>query len=955
MQLEELVVLLPCHSLEDFPVHHEGPEAEGLLAAWSGLWHPSLIAAAGGVPVWFRADGPPENLRNRLIVVPQACDSLLLPGWPTRAKTEGAVLLRKLSKRTELVAAALALLDNPPPAPADDLVADFYALGTAYLLVELLTRQMRYMSNLDETRLFAAAKDGATAAVEGREEEARQHLKNAFEALYEGRERFYPVDNFLIDLTLTADTTIGPGFRRELSGDTPLNVLVTGALLDRIAEKEPDSLAALRHAIDRRIACVVGGEYDDRDLTLLSPEASLTELRRGLAAYERHLGQKPSVFGRRRQGLTPLVPSLAARHGFEGALAFTLDDGQYPTVDQGKIRWEGFATDAVDALTRAPVDAARAESFLELPRHLGESMDRDFVATIVFAHWPGNVSPYYEDLRRMTGYAPILGKFVTLSDYFDHTERPGTVQKLDRDKFRTTSLRQAIVRNIDDPISWVAAAQRRRLRAESVATLGLLTSSVRLRPAQGTADAPALLAEVDELSAAGANDAKVAELDSRIAAALERAARETSAALAGSSTAKPGSTAAGAVGDGLLLLNTHLAPRRELVDVTALESLPAVGGPVVAVDESQGRRWAVVDVPSVGYAWLSAGPAAVKPRKAPKPIVEDNLLRTDLFEAHVSSKTGGLQGVFMIGARGNRLSQQLAFRLPSPRQKTGDLWRDPDADPNYSSMVSESLEASIVSPLVGEITTRGRLIDGEGKKLAGFVQRIRAVRGLPTVSIDVELEVEEQPRAEAWGSYYAARFAWNDTAADLGRGAFHLHQPTKAARPESPYFLEIETESHRTQILTGGLPYHLSVGHRMVDVLLVGRGERRRRFQLTVALDRPDPSSDALAVLEPLVALAGAPRPAGPPSGRLFAVDCRNVVATHWEAMVEGERTVGFRCRLLETIGTAGRVELHAVRKMMTARLVDGRGETLVDLPAGDDRVEFELGAYEWIELEAKF
>jgi len=952
MQLEELVVLLPCHSLEDFPVHHEGVEAEGLLAAWSGLWHPSLIVAAGGVPVWFRADAPPENLRNRLIAVPQVCDSLLLPGWPTRAKTEGAVLLRKLPKRPELVAAALALLENPPPTPADDLVADFYALGTAYLLVELLTRQMRYMSNLDEVRLFAAAKEAATAAVERRDDDARGHLKNAFEALYEGRERFYPVDNYLVDLTLTAETTIGPSLRRELAGDTPLNVLITGALLDRIAEREPESLAALVHALDRRAACVVGGEYDDRDLTLLSPEASLAELRRGLATYERHLGRAPTIFGRRRQGLTPLVPALAARHGFVGALAFTLDDGQFPTVDQGKSRWEGFSSDAVDALTRAPLDASRAETFLELPRHIGESMDRDYVATVVFAHWPGTVSPYYEDLRRMAAYAPILGKFVTLTDYFDHTERPGSVQKLDCDKFRTTSLRQSIVRNVEDPISWPADAIRRRLRAESIATLGLLTSSVRLRPAAASLAATSLLTEVDETSVPGAETAKLADLDHRIAATMEEAARATASALAGTAGS---STAAASGSDGLLLVNTQLASRRELVDVSALASLPAVGGPVVAVDETAGRKWAVVDVPSLGYAWLSAAPPAPKPRKAPKPIVEENQLRNDLFEAHVSTKTGGLQGIYVIGARGNRLSQQLAFRLPSPRQKPGDVWRDPDAEPIYSSMVAESVETSQGGPLVGEITSRGRLIDGEGRKLACFVQRIRAVRGLPTLWIEVELEVEEQPRAEAWGSYYAARFAWNDESADLGRGVFLMHEPTKAARPESPYFIEIETAAHRTQILPGGLPFHLSIGHRMIDVLLVGKGERRRRFQLTVALDRPDPSSESLAALEPLVSVAGAARPAGPPSGRLFAVDAKHVVATHWEPIVEGDRTAGFRCRLLETIGDSGPVELHAVRKMTTARLVDGRGQTLVDLPAGDDRVSFDLGGHEWIELEAKF
>ena len=33
MKLEELTVLLPCHSLEDFPMYYEGEAAEGVLDA----------------------------------------------------------------------------------------------------------------------------------------------------------------------------------------------------------------------------------------------------------------------------------------------------------------------------------------------------------------------------------------------------------------------------------------------------------------------------------------------------------------------------------------------------------------------------------------------------------------------------------------------------------------------------------------------------------------------------------------------------------------------------------------------------------------------------------------------------------------------------------------------------------------------------------------------------------
>ena len=50
MSYQQLIILLPCHSLEDFPVHHEGDDAAGLLAGWSALWHPQLIASAHTIP-----------------------------------------------------------------------------------------------------------------------------------------------------------------------------------------------------------------------------------------------------------------------------------------------------------------------------------------------------------------------------------------------------------------------------------------------------------------------------------------------------------------------------------------------------------------------------------------------------------------------------------------------------------------------------------------------------------------------------------------------------------------------------------------------------------------------------------------------------------------------------------------------------------------------------------------
>src|SRR5690349_9175972 len=110
MPYAELAILLPCHSLEDFPVYQEGPDAEGLLAAWSALWHPALLASAQRLPTWYRADSPPDDVANRLFVIPSLSEPLLVAGWTSRANDEGACVVRKTRSRDEILTAALAQL-----------------------------------------------------------------------------------------------------------------------------------------------------------------------------------------------------------------------------------------------------------------------------------------------------------------------------------------------------------------------------------------------------------------------------------------------------------------------------------------------------------------------------------------------------------------------------------------------------------------------------------------------------------------------------------------------------------------------------------------------------------------------------------------------------------------------------------------------------------------------------
>ncbi|HWB09414.1 MAG TPA: hypothetical protein VG826_09330 [Pirellulales bacterium] len=934
MPYAELAILLPCHSLEDFPVYQEGPEAEGLLAAWSALWHPALLASAQRLPTWYRADSPPDEVTERLFVIPSSSEPLLVAGWTSRAHDERSCVVRKTRSRDDILAAALAGLPEAPRVEPE-LAADFLALGVCYLLVELLTRQMRYMSNIDEIHLRNQAVAAATAACEGRAVEAREKLRNCFEVLAEARERFYPVEAYLIDLVLVAPTTLGTSLRAELLDRVPKNLLIPAELVERLSQQQPEILSTMRQALDDKNVSLVGGEYIEDELPLLPVESIRRALERGLAVYQRVVGHRPVVFGRRRFGLSPLLPGLLSSAGFGGALHFTLDEGHFPQAGQCKTRWEDLDSGSIDALSRLPLDASKAESVLSYSRKMGETMDRDHVATLVFAHWPGQTSPFFQDLRRMAAYAPALGKFVTLDVFFQNTDRPGELTKFRADQYRAPYLRQAIIREEPNPLSRVTDRHIRRARRESAQAMAALADMLAGKPA-----APRIeLADV------------ASELPQTVV-------EEAAAALA----EKLGATPLGSAGavepppaQGHLVLNALPFARREVLSLPGGNRVPASGGAVVAAQSDGDTTHVAIDVPPMGFAWIPAGVALPPAEKRRSKSADKELaINNEHVQIVVSRETGGIRSVYDASQRGNLLSQQLAFRLPPPKPKPGDVWRDPDADAGYSKMVAQEVEITASGPAYSEVTSRGELVDPEGKRIAGFVQRVGLGRGSRVALLDIELEIDLPPRADPWNSYYACRFAWGDESAELYRSVGLTLQVTDARNLEAPYFVEIRAAKARATILSGGWPYHRRIGTRMLDTLLVARGETRRRFRLGVGASLSHPAEHALTLLDkPTVVACSAPPKA--PSGWLFHLDARNVVATHWEALDEGGQIAGFRARLWETEGRGGRVHFRLFRSPLAAWRIDFAGQRLADLTIEGDTIAVDFSPFEWLEVEGRW
>ena len=79
----------------------------------------------------------------------------------------------------------------------------------------------------------------------------------------------------------------------------------------------------------------------------------------------------------------------------------------------------------------------------------------------------------------------------------------------------------------------------------------------------------------------------------------------------------------------------------------------------------------------------------------------------------------------------------------------------------------------------------------------------------------------------------------------------------------------------------------------------------------------------------------------------------RNVLATAWEPVVDAGVVSGLRVRLLEVFGRPAKAALSTFRPVTSARKTDFQGQPAGDCPIEAGRVQVQLSAHEWIQVEA--
>ncbi len=483
MKLRDLVLLLPNFELEGYPRSLPASEARDLLSGWIALWHPRLIAAAAAPPRWQNASQLPGELQDILFVLPKISHDKFETDAEQQITSAGSRLLRPHSTQwrefqQELLDAAQSAgffanasdasnSDCPTTATSSEtlvesLLVDFAALGYAFLQIQLMTRQLRYTSNLDLLVFGEQLTAAAEATLSDDRASAERLLQSCFDALGQERDHYYSLDVHLLDVTLLADTTMGKSLSGQLAAaaqptSPPTAFLASGHLLRDLQSQHPERLQQLQSAVANRQACLIGGLDRERAHPLMSREAIARDFARGRAAYRDCGFEPPRVFARNSYGLTPESVPMLRRWGFEGCMLIAWSKGSYPQGSQAKISWEAPDGTFLSALSTNVLDAADPNSYLALGWTVGEALDHQHVPTIVFAHWPNQNCEFAELLSLVARRTPALGKWQLVDDYFADTDQPYHQERLAAAGFRH---------------NWLVAATRTSAGAGAVSAAG---------------------------------------------------------------------------------------------------------------------------------------------------------------------------------------------------------------------------------------------------------------------------------------------------------------------------------------------------------------------------------------------------------------------------------------------------------------------------------------------------
>ena len=1013
----ECCVLIPSGTLEDFPADATDYDARSLLAAWTVLWHPRLLAFGESLPTWYRADTPPESPGNRIFTVPTPSLPLIPQGYEPRCReTEGCRWITGAS-RDEMLSALAAGGGEPawaeqPPLPVGRRridCDDFFAFGYAMLQVNVMTRRLRYTSNLDELRVQSRIVAAAKAYLARDAEATAEALHDAFDALAEERDHYFASDPSLIDLTLLVPSMVrgwaeglaaadghvatdgetdsddsnsaeaGPddaakggdasadasGREAGRAGDAlaiPGNVVIDAETAVALAGLPGDTGRLARERLaSGAIGWAGGGPPADVCFDALTVNEAERQLVAAHGGTVDAVGIPPTVYARFSGSTPPDLTATLVGLGYRGMIPVDFAHGS-GFGDEAKVICQSDGAE-IEALTAKPIDAAGDAGFLALASRLGEAIDSGEIATALLAHWPGRDCDSFRDLRRAASWGLALGRFWTLHDYFVEGESPfhhGAASAASAEA--AERLAEQVERGARDPIAKAAREFVDTVRSEQAAIVRGMAALVR----GGAGAAEAGEATSRDASSGGGEDPERSERvggsgSAEFAAACGATPVEpTAAASPGSSGAAsgkpPGESGGGATPPAAMLVNAGSVGWRQTVRIAGPG--PSVGGWAYACTDHGGSASVTVDVPAHGFTLVT--PGAGKPKgpgllarlRGPKPLADETLLQNEFMEVMIDPETGGIQGGFSGNVRGNRLSVRLVH-------VAGTITEEPE-----STMKLESRKLLAADADVGRVEVRGGLISSAGDRRADYRLVYTLRRGSRLLEVGGRITPRGDLGGDPWKHYIAARTAVASEATSyrlLLRDK--LHRP-RGRRLVAPLGVLVDEGERRTLVASHGRGYHRRVGDRFLDTLLAVRGESDPEFKLHYGFDVKAAVATArtlVATPDP-IAVAASELPS--PQGWIVHNSPSRLLVTKLEVQRRGDGQLSARVRVVETRGDGCTAEVYFCRNVSAAwRLTgDPRRSDVGDgdpdarkLECDGDRVRWSAGGHSVSDIRVVF
>lgn len=953
---QETTILIPGYSIEDIPTDLSEAPAASLLNAFAVAWHPQLLVRSGGIPQFRQADSTEMPTARQIILVPQCSEEWLGHDWQNQLADTLSLFISDCSSREEWLEAIrtqFSLQDDVPP----ELLNPFFSLGTCYVQVMLLSRKMHYFVDPDTYVLESEAVAAATAAIAGDSETMQKHLQRCFECLLECREQFQPTDCYLIDMCLPSDQNSADELHDVVSHSPNLTLVSSAQELKSSTDTSPELTSAIRQALDERRLSLMVGHYHELRTSLGSLSTLYSDV--NTAQQWLHSLGEPEHFhwARRRFGLCSIIPAVVSLFELRSALHVALDDGIYPDREQGQMQWQAADGTAVQAVSRIPMAIDGASSFLRFADRFTESMQEDSAAVMLLARLPQVQTPWLQDLRIAATYAPVLGSFVTMTEYADLTGGQSNPTQYDDGEYLSPFLIQSSVLKTEAPISSPATLHQLRSALESIATMNGV--SAILRPTditRGITDNLELRLNDEEAARIGFEANSDAQAQAESVADFQRELRQLQQAQVDRLLKYIPSKESAE--KGLFIFNPLPWKRRRVIHWPAEFSSPAAMPSVVEAREQDGTRL-LMEVPAGGFAWVTEAkggksPVRVETASRGKPLAEELLLRNQIFELQISQNTGGIASVTFHNQRGNRVSQQLAFRYEQSRTFVVD---EQEKTTSYAGPQLVSSRVTQSGPMIGEIEVTGQITDLQtGDVLTGFRQTVTVERDSARIQLRIDFDdIRKMPNGNPWMTYYASRFAWENEAASITRGMLGQARGFRMERFEAADYVEIADSDTRLVIVPHGRPYHRRSGHRMLDSLLVVEGETERSFQFTLEFDQNYPMRVASEVQQPLIVsdVAGR-RPSGADTGWILGTSAKNIIIARLRC-VGTESEPRITLLLEETEGRAARCLIRTARKPKTARRFGRDGSTVEELAITDSGVEVEFGRFQIREVELGF